>query len=700
VKHVVTDSCGVALDTPVQYLKGVGEGRAALFAVHGVENVRDLLSHFPFRHEDRRRTVRIRELRTTSEAVVIRAKVISTALKTSPVKRMKIFQAMVDDGTGSILCVWFNQGFLAEQIRRNDLLVLYGAPKVDKYGKMQLESPDFEKVAAETGGTEEGSIVPIYPNIGGIQPKAVRKIIEQALPAIASIDEPIPAEILLRLKLPDLRTSMMQLHHPSEVDDDFLAQRSPYHRRMIFGEFFAFQLALRLRRSEEERGDKPHSIRIDDAIRETVRKILPFRLTTAQKRVLKEIAGDMSSPRPMYRLLQGDVGSGKTIVALIASLLAIANGHQAALLAPTEILAEQHYQRIVQLLEGSRLKVAKLSASTTSASRRSTLRLLRNGAIDLLVGTHAILEAGVEFRSFALAIVDEQHRFGVMQRQKLFEKGQMPDALIMTATPIPRSLALATFGDLELSVIDELPPGRRPITTVVRGSAQLPKIYRFLEEQFEEGAQAFFVFPVIEESEKVNLKPLSKGFEELKERFHDRRVAMLHGRMTAEEKDEVMQRFKNREIDLLVTTTVIEVGIDVPNASIMAVVDSDRFGLSQLHQLRGRVGRGSRKSFCILLRDETVSEEAKARLKQFQAARDGFEVAELDLQTRGAGDVLGTRQSGVPKFRFGDFLRDYSMMELARKEAIDYLEANGREATRALATRLMASDLASLTRRD
>jgi len=696
----MSDVRTVQLDTPVQYLKGVGEGRAALLNAAGIENVRDLLLHFPYRHEDRRRTVRIGDLRNVDSPVVIRGRVISASTKVSPVKRLKIFEAMIDDGSGSIMAIWFNQPFLADQIKRKDFLALYGQPRLDKFGRLQFESPDFEKIDGDGESSDEGSIVPIYSAIAGIQPKALRKIITQALPAVAQIEDPLPLELRERFKLPDLRSSILHIHHPVDVDDDFLQQRSPSHLRLIFGEFFAFQLALRLRRSESEKSAKPHTIQIDDSIRELVRKVLPFKLTGAQKRVLKEIAGDMTEPTPMYRLLQGDVGSGKTIVALVAALLAIRNGHQAALLAPTEILAEQHFQRIGQLLEGGTTRIAKLSGSSTAAERKSLLRLLRIGAIDLLVGTHAILEPVVVFKSFALAIIDEQHRFGVVQRQKLFEKGSMPDVLVMTATPIPRSLALATFGDLELSVIDELPPGRQPIKTVVRGSAQLPKIEKFLEEQFAEGGQAYFVYPIIEESEKVNLKPLTLGFDHLTQRFPDRRVTMLHGRMRADEKENVMREFKEGRIDLLVTTTVIEVGIDVPNAAVMIITDSDRFGMSQLHQLRGRVGRGSRKSFCILLRDETVSEEAKDRLRKFEAAKDGFEVAERDLELRGAGDVLGTRQSGVPKFRFGDFLRDVKIMEMARDEAIRFLRANGAEKTKELVARLTQNDWRATARRD
>jgi ATP-dependent DNA helicase RecG len=428
---------------------------------------------------------------------------------------------------------------------------------------------------------------------------------------------------------------------------------------------------LRLRRAKEEGATKERKIRIDEAMREKVRSILPFKLTGAQKRVLKEIADDLQSSKPMYRLLQGDVGSGKTIVALIAALLVIENRHQAAVMAPTEILAEQHFQRIQQLLEGSEIRVAKLSGSTASRERKQILTDLSKGRIDLLVGTHALLEEKVRFKELGLAIVDEQHRFGVAQRQQLFAKGTLPDILVMTATPIPRSLALALYGDLELSVIDELPPGRIPIKTVVRPGGGLPRIFDFMEKEIAAGAQAYVVYPIIEESLKVDLKPLMAGVEEIREAFPQRKIAIMHGRLAAEEKAQTMTQFKKREVDILVSTTVIEVGIDVPNASIMLIVDADRFGLSQLHQLRGRVGRGERKSFAILVHDDESAEEGKERLKLFEKTADGFAVSEQDLRLRGAGDFFGTRQSGVPRFRFGDILTDFRMMELAREVATE-----------------------------
>jgi len=681
-------SHSLTTDTPVRFLKGVGEGREALLANAGLAIVGDLLMFFPYRFEDRRHPVHIRDLRRIDAPVSLRGRLLSASLKVSPIKRLRIFEAILDDGTGTVMLVWFNQPYLKDQLKKGDQLAIYGQPRVNSYGKLQIENPDFEKLDPAGESEDEGAIVPVYSAVSGIPPKAIRKIVQQSLEAAATLVDPLPDILRSRLKVIPIIEAVLSLHHPQSLDGSFESFRTPAHRRIILQEFFAFQLSLRVRRASEEQSLKSRKTIIDDRIRELARKALPFTLTKAQKRVLKEIAADLQSDRPMYRLLQGDVGSGKTIIALISALITIGNGHQAALLAPTEILAEQHLQRIRQLVEHAGIRVAKLTGSTPAAEARSILGELQRGTIDLIVGTHALLEDRVRFRSFALAIVDEQHRFGVAQRKKFFAKGDLPDILVMTATPIPRSLALTIFGDLELSVIDELPPGRLPIKTIVRGSARLPKVYEFIEQQLADGAQSYIVFPIIEESEKLDLTPLTVGFESLRRVFPSRRLAMLHGRMSAEEKSLTMAAFKRGEIDILVATTVIEVGIDVPNASIMMIMDSDRFGLSQLHQLRGRVGRGSRKSYCVLIRDETTSEEAKERLKTFEQTRDGFDVAEKDLQMRGAGDFLGTRQSGMPRFRFGNILRDHELMELARDVAIETLAREGLEGADRLARAL------------
>ncbi len=658
----------IAPDTPIQFVKGVGEGRARLLRESGIDTVRDLFYFFPYRYEDRRHPSRVADLGHSIDVpVLLRGRIVSAVARVSPVKRMRLFEAVLDDGSGSVKLIWFNQPYLSEQIQRGDRLSVFGAPRLAGARVLTIESPDWEKFE----GTEEdeGAIVPIYSKIGNIPPKVLRRIVVTGLEALPELQDPLPDALRERLGVIELARAVRALHQPAELSEEFLRHRSDAHLRIILQEFFTLQLALRVRRANEENATKSRAVTIDDALRAEVKRVLPFKLTAAQKRVLREIAGDLRSDRPMYRLLQGDVGSGKTIVALIAALIMIRNGHQAALLAPTEILVEQHFQRIRQLLDDS-VVVARATGSMTASERRTLLAGLRQGFIQLAVGTHALLEEKVKFKSLGLAIVDEQHRFGVEQRQRLFSKGEMPDILVMTATPIPRSLALAVYGDLELSVIDELPPGRQRIRTAVRASHETDRVFEFIDAEVEAGAQVYIVYPVIEESEKTSLKPLTQGFESMKRRFPARRVAMIHGRMKAEEKEETMGRFKRGEIDILVATTVIEVGIDVPNASFMLVVDADRFGLSQLHQLRGRVGRGARKSWCVLLHDDDAPAEAKQRLALFERSRDGFEVAEHDLEIRGPGEFLGTRQSGALKFRFGHIVRDYALMEKARDLAI------------------------------
>lgn len=685
----------VSLDSPLQFLKGVGAGRAAALESAGLVTVRDLLYFFPYRYEDRRHPARIADLgRLVDTPVLLRGKVVSAGAKVSPVKRMKIFEVMFDDGSGTIMLVWFNQAYLADQIARGDRLAIYGVPRMSARGRLQIESPDWEKIEE---GESEGSIVPIYSKVANIPPKAFRKLMEQALEALPLLEDPMPPAIRTLLGVGELAAAVETIHRPAELDADFLRYRSPAHLRMVMQEFFTFQLALRVRRATEEVTTKNRRIVVDDDLRAQVKQVLPFKLTGAQKRVLREIAGDLQAERPMYRLLQGDVGSGKTIVALIAAMIMIRNGHQVALLAPTEILVEQHYQRIRQLLDHS-VVVARATGSMTAGERRTLQAGLRDGYIQLVIGTHAILEEKVRFQSLGLAIVDEQHRFGVEQRQKLFAKGDTPDILVMTATPIPRSLALAMYGDLELSVIDELPPGRQRIGTHVRTSAELERVYQFVDGEIAAGAQVYVVYPIIEESQKLNLKPLSEGFEHIQQRFPSRRVAMMHGRMKSDEKDETMVRFKRGEIDILVATTVIEVGIDVPNASIMIIIDADRFGLSQLHQLRGRVGRGERKSYCILIRNARSPGEAVTRLDIFAETKDGFDVAERDLALRGPGEFLGTRQSGAARFRFGNILRDHDLMEKARDAAIGVMENDGVAAADSLARQLLGVAASAVSR--
>ncbi len=676
----------ITVDAPVRVLPGAGPSRAKQLEEAGLATAGDLLYYLPYRYEDRRHPVPIADVgRHVDTPILLRGKVMSANMHITHLRRMKVFEVVLEDGSGAVKLVWFNQGFLGNQIKRGDRLSVFGAPKISGYGQLQIESADWETF--EGDDEDDGAIVPIYSKVGNIPPKALRRIIGGALAALPSIEDPLPPALRKRLGVIDLAPALEQIHRPPQLDAAFLSRRSRAHVRIILQEFFTLQLALRVRRASEEVKTKSRKIAVDDELRAEVKRILPFRLTGAQKRVVKEIATDLQSEKPMYRLLEGDVGSGKTIVALIAAIIMIRNGHQVALLAPTEILAEQHYQRIRQLVDDS-ITVAKATGSMTAGERRTFLAALRDGYIQLVVGTHALLEDRVVFKSLGLAIVDEQHRFGVEQRQRLFAKGDTPDILVMTATPIPRSLALAMYGDLELSVIDELPPGRQQIKTAVRSASQIERVYHFIDTEIAAGAQTYIVYPIIEESAKSNLKPLTIGFEATKLRFPNRRVAMMHGRMPAAEKEETMQRFKRGEIDILVSTTVIEVGIDVANASFMLIIDADRFGLSQLHQLRGRVGRGTRQSYCVL-----VSDKEKDRLTQFAKTLNGFDLADLDLKIRGPGELLGTRQSGALRFRFGHVVRDYELMEKARDLAIEILEKSGLEKAEKVVRKLLGASI-------
>lgn len=685
-------------DDPVESLRGVGASRASLLALAGLRTVRDLLEHLPFRYEDRRRSKSIGELSGSEAPLCLTGKIVSARLKTSPVKRVRVFEAVLDDGTGSIVLVWFNQPWIADQIRRGKTITAYGIPKTSSYGRLQLDSPEWWE--NDPGGDEMGRVVPVYPTHGEVSSRVMKSITRQALQALPAIEDPLDDPLRERLGLIERRRALFELHCPDRFADELaLGRRTPAHERLIFDEFFGFQLALRIRREQLEQGAKPRSITVDQRIRERVRAILPFPLTDGQKRALKEIADDLVAPLPMYRLLQGDVGCGKTIVSIVAALLVVENGHQAVFLVPTEILARQHFARISNWL-GQSARVACLTGQTSPAERARLLADLEQGRIDLLVGTHAILEDPVRFHSLGLAIIDEQQRFGVEQRRRLFDKGAQPDMLVMTATPIPRSMAIAAYGDLDLSIIDEMPPGRRPVRTFVRGNSRLPKIFEFVKAELAAGSRAYIVYPLIDESETLGAKALNEEIVRLEEAFPGRRIGTLHGRLSGEEKSRTMERFAGGEIELLVATSIIEVGIDVPEATVMLIIDAGRFGMAQLHQLRGRVGRGDRESYCIVTRDERSTEEVKTRLRLFAETPSGFEVARHDLELRGSGDVLGTRQSGMPKFRFGDPIADHDLMERARSAAIERVREIGLEDAALLSQKLFPAELGEIASRD
>ena len=665
----------IDLATPLRYLKGIGPQRAAELAERGLKTVEDLLYHLPFRYEDRSRFLPIAALAPGVRGTV-RGRVLSAALRRTRARGLTIFEILVEDGSGTLRAVFFNQPYLRNVLATGREVILHGEAQRARSGRrgLFLSAPQYEVLTrGEDEAIHTGRVVPIYPRLPGLTSRAIRRLVHAVLRDLPpAIPDPLPPGVARARDFPERRQALEAVHFPPPESDPDSAGvlRSPAHRRLIFEEFFFLQLGFALERRRREAEPSEPGLSVDEAMRGRLRSVLPFHLTAAQRRVLKEIASDLMSARPMNRLLQGDVGCGKTVVALLAALLAVENGHQAAVMAPTEILAEQHHRSFLRLLSGRGLPVALLTAAVKGAARRQVLQGLRSGTIPLVVGTHALLEETVRFRSLRLAIVDEQHRFGVAQRAAIRAKGKRTDVLVMTATPIPRSLALTVYGDLNLSVIDELPPGRRPIRTVLRGESARPGLYRFLGERMAAGRQVYVVYPLIEEGEDRGIKAATAMSRLLARRvFPDRRVGLLHGRLPAEEREAVMSAFAAGRLDLLVATTVVEVGIDVPNATVMVIEQAERFGLSQLHQLRGRVGRGAHASHCILMAADGIAEDSRRRLEIMCRTDDGFEIARLDLALRGPGEFLGKRQSGVPDLRLGDVLRDHELLEDARREA-------------------------------
>ncbi len=655
---------GRGLQAPLQYLKGVGPKRARLLARLGLETVEDALYCFPRRYEDRSRLVpfgRLREGEVQGSA--------GTVVGVSPPPRgggKGPLQVLFRDGSGFLTAVWFNQPYLAQTFRRGQRVILYGKVTYYRNGPLQMQHPDFEIV--EDGDEESlhmGRLVPIYPLTEGLTQRPIRSLLHRVVEEHADrVTDPLPPEVLGRRGLVPLAPALRAVHFPDTPEAAEAARR-----RLAFEDFLLLQLGLAIRRRREE--VRP-GIALDPPgeLVARLRRDLPFALTGAQERVWEEIRRDLARPAPMNRLLQGDVGSGKTVVAVFALLTAIEAGYQAALMAPTEILAEQHVLTLRGLLEPLEVPVALLTSGLKGAERQAALAEVRSGRAAVVVGTHALIQEGVEFARLGLAVVDEQHRFGVLQRGALRAKGQAPDVLVMTATPIPRTLALTLYGDLDLSVLDELPPGRQPIRTEWRSESRRARIYEFLRGELAKGRQVYVVCPLVEESEASDLKAATEMAERLqREVFPDSRVGLLHGRMRFEEKEAVMRAFKAGAVHVLVTTTVIEVGIDVPNASVMLVEHAERFGLAQLHQLRGRVGRGPARSYCILLTSGPLTEEAERRLRAMTETQDGFRIAEVDLEIRGPGEFFGTRQSGIPEFRMADLLRDGPILEEARQEA-------------------------------
>jgi ATP-dependent DNA helicase RecG len=667
------------LSTPLQFLKGVGPRRAADLERVGLVTVEDLLYRFPIRYEDRSHLHPISSLRP-GQVASIAGRISSCGLRTTRRPGFKIFEALVTDSSGSIRVTWLNQPFLRDVFATGQHVVLFGPAEMRGHGGLQLTNPQYEILDDEDGETiHTGRIVPVYEKAGSVTAKMQRRLVYDALHQIPTdLPDQLPEPVRLRLDLPSRHAALVGAHFPpDDVPVEALNRfETPAQRRLIFEEAFLFQIGILARRRGSMDETKPAAIRVDDGIRESARRILPFRLTAGQRQALKEIVEDLQRPQPMSRLLQGDVGVGKTIVALLSALVAMENGLQVAFMVPTEILAEQHFLSISRLLQESRFRVALLTGSVTAAARKTRLAEIESGSVHLVVGTHALVQDDVTFRQLGLVVIDEQHRFGVLQRATLRSKGLRPDVLVMTATPIPRTLALTLYGDLDVSVIRDTPPGRQPIKTTAKPESRRDEVYAFVRQQLDAGRQAYVIYPLVEASEKIDLKAATEMADHLaQEVFPHYRVGLLHGRLKPDAKDRVMQTFASGDLQLLVSTTVVEVGVDVPNASVMLVEHAERFGLAQLHQLRGRVGRDRHQSYCFLLYQSPLSEEARGRLRAMTDTTDGFEIAERDLTLRGTGDFFGTRQAGLPTFRLIDLVRDRELLELARREAAEWLDA-------------------------
>ena len=666
------------LETPLQFLKGVGPRRAADFARVGLVTIDDLLHRFPIRYEDRSQLQTIASLRPGRPASIA-GRVLSCGLRTTRRPGFKIFEALVRDDTGSLRLTWLNQPFLRDVFAKGQNVVLYGPVEMRGSGGLQITNPQYEILDDEEGETlHTGRIVPIYEKVGSVTPKIQRRLVHDALQSLPpDLPDGLPEGVLVSRHYPSRYAAMLATHFPPQEASIEALNRfeTPAQQRMLFEEAFLFQVGVLARRRFAASELKPAPVRVDDRIRDSARQVLPFQLTNGQKASLKQIVEDMQRPHPMNRMLQGDVGAGKTIVALMAALVAMENGLQVAFMAPTEILAEQHFFNISRLLQNSRFRAALLTGSTASAARKRQLADVEAGTIPLVVGTHALVQGDVRFKQLGLVIIDEQHRFGVVQRAQLRGKGQHPDVLVMTATPIPRTLALTVYGDLDVSTIRDVPPGRLPIKTTAKPESRRDEVYAFIREQLDAGRQAYVVYPLVEESEKVDLRAATEMADHLSaEIFPAYRVGLLHGRMKTDAKDRVMKAFSSGELQLLVCTTVVEVGVDVANATVMLVEHAERFGLSQLHQLRGRVGRSHHQSYCVLQYQSPLSDEARERLKAMTDTTDGFEIAERDLRLRGPGDFFGTRQAGVPTFRLVDLVRDRALLDVAQQEAARWFE--------------------------
>ena len=684
-KAPVTNVPGAALspDSSITSIKGIQSSMASKFGKLGVFTIRDLIYFFPHRHSDFRETVPISGLVPGTDQTI--SGIVWESLAKQIGRKGKSTKAIVGDDTGNIRAVWFNNPYLAQALKPNQRVALSGRVGLFR-GQKVFESPDYE-VLSDDDQIHTGRLVPVYPLTEGLYQRSVRNLVKKTLDIwVKSLNDFLPSSILAQNNLLELPTAIYQAHYP---DDD--SSKDQARRRLAFDELLLMQLRVLSRRREWQEGQKAHPLKQDDELLANFEESLPFSLTSAQRRALGQILADLESSKPMSRLLQGEVGSGKTAVATGALLTAVSQGYQGAIMAPTEILAEQHFQTICRLLGGKEdtswgnqviqvfdipfgkgierpVRIGLLISDIRGKTKRTVQEQISQGGVDIAVGTHALIQKEVEFQDLAVAIVDEQHRFGVMQRSALRQKGVSPHLLVMTATPIPRTLALTLYGDLDVSVLDELPPGRQEIVTKWVPPRSRDRAYDFVRKQVREGGQVFIICPLIEESEVIQTRAATQEYNRLcTEVFPDLRLGLLHGRLSALDKDQVMEQFRNRELDILVSTPVVEVGIDIPNATVMMVEGAERFGLSQLHQFRGRVGRGTEKSYCMLLADYP-SQEAKERLSLMEKTSDGFVLAEEDLRLRGPGEFFGTRQSGLPDLRMAR-LSDTPLLELARREA-------------------------------
>lgn len=649
----------------IQYLKGVGPKKAQLLKRLDIEFIEDLIYFFPRNYEDRRQVKKVINIED-GEKVNLEVVLESKPYIYKPKRNISITKVMAKDDTGVVQLVWFNQDYIVNKLNLGDSIKLNG--KVKKSGMIiELHNPVYIKSGEKS--EQIGKILPIYNLTEKLKNNEMIKLMNTALDEyLESIEEALPKYILEKYKLLEIHLALRNIHFP-ENRNIYIKSRN----RLVFEELFTLQLGLLLLKNRYT--NETEYIEFDkvDELQEFIEN-LPFELTNAQKNVFKEISKDMQSKKQMNRLVQGDVGSGKTIIAILAMFKAFKNGYQSVMMAPTEILAYQHLESISKILEPYGVKCELLASSVTKKNKEKIIERLKNGEIDILVGTHALIEDYVEFQNLGIAITDEQHRFGVRQRAKLSSKGKSPDILIMTATPIPRTLALILHGDLDVSVIDELPPGRKKIKTYVRNEGNRGKIYDFVKTQTSEGRQIYIVCPLVEESEALNIKSATELYEELStKQFKDHKVALLHGKMKPKEKDEIMLNFKNNKIDILVSTTVIEVGVNVPNASIMIIENSERFGLAQLHQLRGRIGRGEFQSYCILM-NEGKGKVAKQRMDIMEKTNDGFLISEKDLEIRGPGEFFGIRQHGLPELRVANFPRDMKILKAVQETCFEIME--------------------------